>query len=166
LRLRIPVPESVGGKVRIGTVANIQVQATGERFTAKVARLTNSFDRSTRTMQVEVDVPNEKNRLSPGMYADVSLVVENQLDAVTVPLLALNRANEKTTVLIVDAENRVAVRAIRTGIEDPSNVEVLAGLKPGDRVIVGNLSTYQPGQQVDPKPSSLEPVTTRAGGTE
>jgi RND family efflux transporter MFP subunit len=164
LRLRIPVPESVGGKVRVGTLANVQVQATGERFSAKVARLTNSFDRSTRTMQVEVDVPNEKNKLSPGMYADVTLVVENRPDALTVPVMALNRANDKTTVLAVDQENRVAIREIHTGLEDPNSVEVLAGLSPGDRVIVGNLGTYRPGQPIDPKPSNMEPAATKVGG--
>lgn len=164
LRLRIPVPESVGGKVRVGTLANVQVQATGERFTAKVARLTNSFDRATRTMQVEVDVPNEKNKLSPGMYADVTLVVENRPDALTVPVMALNRANDRITVLALDQENRIGVREIRTGIEDPNSVEVLAGLRPGDRVIVGNLGTYQPGQLIDPKPSNMEAATTKVGG--
>jgi len=152
--------------VRVVTVANVQVQATGERFSAKVARLTNSFDRSTRTMQVEVDVPNEKNKLSPGMYADVTLIVENRPDALTVPVMALNRANDKTTVLALDSENRVTLREIRTGIEDPNSVEVLAGLSSGDRVIVGNLGTYQTGQVVDPKPSSMEPATTKAGGAQ
>lgn len=166
LRLRIPAPESVAGKVRVGTVANIQVQATGERFSAKVARLTNSFDRSTRTMQVEVDVPNEKNKLAPGMYADVTLVVENRPDALTVPVMALNRANDKTTVLALDQENRIALREIRTGIEDPNSVEVLAGLSPGDRVIVGNLGTFQPGQVIDPKPSTMEAGTTKVGGAQ
>jgi hypothetical protein len=78
--------------------------------------------------------------------------------------MALNHANDRITVLALDQENRIGVREIRTGIEDPNSVEVLAGLRPGDRVIVGNLGTYQPGQLIDPKPSNMEAATTKVGG--
>ena len=73
LRLRIPVPESLAGSVRDGDPADIRVKATDEHFSGKVIRSTDSLDRSTRTMQVEVDVPNQNYKLTPGMYADVSL---------------------------------------------------------------------------------------------
>ena len=56
----------------IGQLRRCDVQATGEHFTGKVTRFTDSLDRSTRTMQVEIDVPNDKYKLQPGMYADVS----------------------------------------------------------------------------------------------
>ena len=73
LRLRIPVPESLTSKVRIGDSADVRVQATGEHFTGKVTRFTDSLDSSTRTMQVEIDVPNPHYHLQPGMYAEVHL---------------------------------------------------------------------------------------------
>jgi len=166
LRLRIPMPESLAEGVHIGsTVGNIRVQATGERFTAKVARCTSSFDRSTRTMQVEFDIPNPNYKLSPGMYADVVLEIQKRADAVTVPVQAVSyNNNNKKTVLVVDEQNRVQVRQIQTGIEDPNRVEVMAGLSPGERVIVGNLAAYQPGQQVDPKPSKMADVRVDEGG--
>src|SRR5580704_5360543 len=62
LRLRIPVPESLAAKVRIGDSADVHVQATGEHFTGKVTRFTDALDPSTRTMQVEIDVPNPNFR--------------------------------------------------------------------------------------------------------
>lgn len=166
LRLRIPVPESLADGVHIGTLADIRVQATGDHFTGKVARFTNSFDRSTRTMQVEVDVPNTDYKLSPGMYADVVLQIQKRADAITVPVQAISYNNGKPTVLLVDANNRVQPREIRTGIEDPHRVEVVAGLEPGDRVIVGNLGAYQPGQRVNPKPSKMADAKVDEGGTE
>ena len=155
LRLRIPVPESLASNVRDGEPVDIRVKATNQHLSGKVIRSTDALDRSTRTMQVEVDVPNADYKLTPGMYADVSLRVQNDPDALTLPLQAINRTAEKTTVLMVNSQNHVEEREIRTGIEGPDRIQVLSGLLEGDRVIVGNLGAYRPGQHVDPRPSTM-----------
>lgn len=155
LRLRIPVPESLAASVRDGEPADIRVKATGERFSGKVIRSTDSLDRSTRTMQVEVDVPNKDYKLTPGMYSDVSLRIQNDPNALTLPIQAINRGSDKTTVLLVNSQNHVEQREIQTGIEGSNRIQVLAGLKEGDRVIVGNLGEYRPGQHVDPQLSTM-----------
>ena len=155
LRLRIPVPESLAASVHDGELADIRVKATDEHFSGKVIRSTDSLDRSTRTMQVEVDVPNSDYKLTPGMYADVSLRVQNDPNALTIPVQAITRDADKASVLLVNAQNHVEQREIRTGIEASDSVQVLSGLNEGDRVIVGNLRKYHPGQHVDPKPSAI-----------
>ena len=161
LRLRIPVPESLAGKVRLGDPVDVHVQATGERFTGKVARFTDSLDMSTRTMQVEIDVPNPTYHLQPGMYADVVLAAGGRANVLAVPINAIQRGQNATTVLLVDAQNRVQKREVHTGVEDANKVEILSGLSEGDRVIIGNLGSYQEGQLVQPKDSA--PMTA---GTE
>ena len=156
LRLRIPVPESIAAKVKIGDSADVHVQATGEHFTGKVTRFTDSLDPSTRTMQVEIDVPNPNYHLQPGMYADVTLSANSRPNALTVPIEAIQRSdNGKTTVLVVDAQNRVQSREVQVGLESSNNVEILAGLTEGESVIVGNPGRYQPGEVVSPKPGAL-----------
>ncbi len=155
LRLRIPVPESLAGSVRDGDPAEISVQATGQHLSGKVIRSTDSLDRSTRSMQVEIDVPNPNYKLSPGMYADVTLRVRNDENALTLPIQAINRASNRITVFLVDSGNRVEERQIRTGIEGANRMQIVSGLKEGDQVIVGNLSQYHSGQIVDPKPSTM-----------
>jgi RND family efflux transporter MFP subunit len=155
LRLRIPVPESLAASVRDGEPADIRVKATNQHLSGKVIRSTDSLDRSTRTMQVEVDVPNKDYKLTPGMYADVSLRVENAPNALTLPLQAISRSGEKTTVLLVNAQNHVEEREVQTGIEGSDRIQVLSGLNEGDRVIVGNLGAYRNGQHVDPKLSAM-----------
>lgn len=162
LRLRIPVPESLASSVHDGEPADIRVKATNEHFTGQVKRSTDALDRSTRTMQVEVDVPNQNFKLSPGMYAEVSLRVQNDPSALTIPLQAIDRGAEKTTALLVNSQNHVEEREIRTGIEGSDRIQVLAGLKEGDRVIVGNLGQYRAGQLVDPKPSKMADATYTA----
>src|SRR3984957_15696251 len=149
LRLRIPVPESLAASVHDGEPADIRVKATNEHFSGTITRSTDALDRSTRTMQVEVDVPNADYKLTPGMYADVSLRVQNAPDALTLPLQAINRTADKTTVFLVNSQNDVEEREIRTGIEGSDRIQVLSGLNAGDRVIVGNLGAYRTGGPVD-----------------
>jgi RND family efflux transporter MFP subunit len=155
LRLRIPVPESLAASVKDGEPADIRVKATDEHFSGKVIRSTGSLDTSTRSMQVEVDVPNAGYKLTPGMYADVMLRVQNDPNALTLPLQAIIRGDNKTSVLLVDSQNHVEGREIRTGIEGPDRIQILSGLNEGDRVVVGNLGSYRPGQHVDPKMSTM-----------
>jgi RND family efflux transporter MFP subunit len=165
LRLRIPVPESIAAGVRIGDTAQVRVQASGEKFPGTVARFTGSLDRSTRTMQVEIDVPNKDYRLSPGMFADVTMAVQNRPNALTVPVTAVHRTNAgAATVLVVDSSDHVEQRAVQTGVEDPSRVEILGGVNEGDRVIVGNLDAYQAGELVRPKPSQMASTEWANGG--
>ncbi|HUO59862.1 MAG TPA: efflux RND transporter periplasmic adaptor subunit [Candidatus Acidoferrales bacterium] len=168
LRLRVPVPETVSENIHVGDTAEVRVQATGEKFAGTIARFTNSLDRSTRTMQVEIDVPNKDYKLFPGMYADVTFAVRQHGKPLTVPVTALNRSdNGQPSVLVVDSSNRVERRTIQTGAEDPNKIEVISGLNEGERVIVGNLSAYQAGQVVEPKPSRVASAGWgEAGGTQ
>ena len=63
----------------------------------------------------------------------------------TVPIQAIQRGENKTTVLVLDAQNRVQPRDVQVGVESSNNVEILGGLTEGERVIVGNLGSYQAG---------------------
>jgi len=93
LRLRLPVPETLAPFVRVGDSASIHVQALGETFPGKITRNTASLDPSTRTMQVEIDVANGDGKLSPGMYADVSLNIERTGDALVVPVQSVDQSS-------------------------------------------------------------------------
>jgi RND family efflux transporter MFP subunit len=163
LRLRIPVPESLAAKVRIGDSADVHVQAAGEHFTGKVARFTDALDTSTRTMQVEIDVPNPDYHLQPGMYADVKLSANSRADVLAVPIEAIQRSDTKTSVLVVDAQNRIQSREVQVGVQSSNKVEILGGLTEGERVVVGNQGSYQPGELVRPKSAVLTMAPETSG---
>ncbi len=103
LRLRLPVPESLAAFVRVGDPASIRVQAIGKTITGTITRNTGSLDPSTRTMQVEIDVPNAKGELTPGMYGDVTLNIRRTGDALVVPIQAVDRTGAQPFVMMVDA---------------------------------------------------------------
>ncbi len=163
LRLRIPVPESLAGKIRIGDSADVHVQATGEHFTGKVERFTDALDPSTRTMQVEIDVPNPNYHLQAGMYADVRLSANSRENALTIPIEAVRHEGDKTTVLALDSNDRVQSRDVQVGVQSSNRVEILSGLSEGEQVLVGNLGSYQVGAKVRPKQAAFAVASTNNG---
>lgn len=156
LRLRIPAPESVAAKVRIGDSVDVEVEATGEHFKGTVTRFTDALDPTTRTEQVEIDVPNPDYHLQPGMYANVTLMTNSKSNVLTVPVEAIQRAGDKTYVLALNNQNQVDRREVKTGVQGSNKVEVVAGLTQGERVIVGNLGSYQPGETVQPRATTFD----------
>ena len=163
LRLRLPVPESLAAFVKVGDLATIRVGATGRTFMGKVTRNTGALDSSTRSMQVEIDVPNGDGKLDPGMYADVTLNIQRAGDALVVPVQAVDRSGSQTFVLLVDSSNHVQKRAVQIGVATSNRVEILGGINQGDLVIVANLASFQQGELVNPKRTSMGMSTSSNG---
>jgi len=87
----------------------------------------------------------------PGMFCEAYFVHNKKPNVLVIPMEAVSRTGDETTVLVVDAQNAVATRTVKLGQEESNLVEVLTGLTEGERVIVGNLSEFTPGQRVTPK---------------
>lgn len=151
LRLRLPVPESLAPFVHTGDTAQIRIQAINQTLTGAITRDTGALDPSTRTMQVEIDVPNTAHKLQPGMYAQVSLNIQRSGDALTVPIQAVDRTGPQPFVMLVDSTSHIQKRTVQTGIATANRVEILSGLQSGDRIVSTNITAYQPGEPVQPK---------------
>jgi len=151
LRLILPVPESEVPLIKIGKSVQVNVPTLHRTFAGKIARFSNELQLSTRTMDTEVDVPNPELVIIPGMYAEVSLAVEQSPHALTIPLAAIGGSDEKRTVFLVNQSGRIEERPIEVGIETSELAEIKSGLAAGDLVVVGSKSQLKPGQQVVPK---------------
>jgi RND family efflux transporter MFP subunit len=162
LRLVIPVPESAVSKIRLGSTVEVSVSALGRKFPGKVARFANQLDMATRTMHTEVDVPNPTGEMVPGMYASASLVLNDERNALAIPVQALTRTDDHVSVLLINKQNKLEERSVQIGIETPDQVEILSGLNEGDLVVIGNHSQLQSGMVVQPKIISSAQTT---GGT-
>lgn len=150
LRLTFPVPESSVPLVKAGAAVRVIVGSLNASFDATVSRFSGKVDRATRTMWTEVDVENADGRFTPGMIAEVALVVRESKRAIAVPVQAI-AAGEKPTVMLVGPGDVVEQRAVKLGLQTPEKTEVLAGLQPGDLVLVGARTGIQPGQKVQAK---------------
>jgi len=150
LRLRMPVPEADVPYIHQGGQVLVKVNSTGRTFTGTVVRFTRSLDPNTRTMLTEVDVPNPNLALSPGMYAETVIQLEQKNDALTLPTQAIVRNGDQAFVLVVDGANHVQKRNVTLGIETANQIEVTGGLKEGEQVIASGQTNYQPGDTVSP----------------
>jgi RND family efflux transporter MFP subunit len=150
LRLRMPVPENDVPYIQQGGEVAIKVNATGRVFTGKIVRFARALDTTTRTMLTEVDVPNADLTLSPGMYAETTIQLQQKNDALTLPAQAVVQNGEQSYVLALDATNHVEKRNVTLGIQTANRVEIASGLREGDRVIASGQANYQPGDVVAP----------------
>jgi RND family efflux transporter MFP subunit len=151
LRLDFPVTVDYVKDINVGDSVEVRVDSLeGKKFSGKISRCSGSVDSTTRTMMTEIEVPNPDLTLLPGMYATVVLKVEKRSDAVTVPTEAVT-GDKAPMVYMVNAEHKIEPRPVKLGLETPHQYEVLDGLKEGDLVVVGNGSSFQPGEKVEPK---------------
>jgi len=151
LRLTIPVPESAVSFIHIGSPATIRIPELKREISGKVTRFAAAVNSETRTMDTEIDVPNPKFELVPGMYANVSLVLEQQPDALTVPVEGVVREGDSATALVVNPAGEIEQRQVKLGLESASRFQVLSGLRENELVIVGGRSQLHPGEKVQTK---------------
>lgn len=163
LRLVVPVPESAVPQIHLGAVVKVRVGALNRAFEGFVARFADALDSQTRTMETEIDVDNRSGTLVDGMYAEISLVLNEKEGALTVPIQAVQREESGASVLMVDREGRVQERPVKLGAEGNDQVEILSGLAEGDQVVIGSRSELRPGEKVQPKPVEDKKGNPEAG---
>jgi len=136
LRLQAAVVEKDLRFVGVGDPAVVEVDAyPGDKFNGRVARVSPVLDPATRTATMEVEIPNTGNRLRPGMYARVQLIIEEHKGVVVVPKLAVVDFEGKRGVWQPGDDNKARFLPVTLGIEDGERVEIADGLKAGDRYV-------------------------------
>jgi multidrug efflux system membrane fusion protein len=152
LRVFVSVPQANAASIRRGMPADIELrEMDGQKFSGKVVRTADVIDPGTRTLLTEIDVPNPKNHLMPGAYAQVHFAVPVQTVRLSVPVNALLFRGEGPRVGVVGSDGKVHLKAISIGRDFGTKVEVLNGLDPNDRIIVNPADSLAEGQQVSVK---------------
>lgn len=160
LRLVIPLPERAVSDVHLGQSVAVQVADHNQTFQGKIVRFSGQIDTQTRTMHTEVDVPNPKYQLVPGMYATVQIPLHTVKGVLTVPTQAVQTSGGgHGSVLVVNSGSRIERRDVTLGLQTATDAEIISGLKENEMVIFGEQSQYKPGELVAPKavaPSEME----------
>lgn len=146
LRLQVNVPQTFVREIKTGQRANVTVREFPQReFTGQVARIAGALDPSSRTMLVEVRLPNPNALLVPGMYAEVKLAPAGANRALHVPATTLLIDAEGTRVAVVNADRKIHFQKVELGQDFGTEVEVRNGLRgneelvenPGDELVEG-----------------------------
>ena len=125
---------------------------TGETYAhpGEIAFVDNQVDPRTGTVAIYADFPNPEQMLLPGQFIAAVIHRAEEERQPLVPASAIQRTKDGEQVFVVGTDNRVAVRAVKTGAQVGTNYAVLSGLQVGDIVIVSGEQKVKPGMVVKP----------------
>jgi RND family efflux transporter MFP subunit len=149
LRVQLTVPEQFVSEVGVGQPVTLTVDAyAGRTFEGKVQYVSPALRADQRALTVEAVVPNEKAELKPGMFATASIQQANKTTGVLVPASAIQTIGGTSRVYVVNSD-RVEERVVTTGQKLDPLVEIVNGLKSGERVATTNVSKLIDGMKVN-----------------
>jgi membrane fusion protein, multidrug efflux system len=149
LRLVIPIPEAEVGEMKQGQSIAFTVPAyPGETFRAPVARIAHDVDLSTRTMHVELDVQNARDKLAPGSFVTVTWPVRRASATMFVPATAVT-ADQQHTFVIRVRDGKAEWVNVQTGQTVNGELEVFGDLHSGDQVVRIATDAIRNGQSVN-----------------
>jgi RND family efflux transporter MFP subunit len=157
VRVYASVPQEVAAFAKAGTPVVVTLRESPENeIHGTITRTTWSLDPATRTLLIEIDLPNEHQLFQPGMFANAKLILEKHPNALTLPTSALIPAQgtEPPRVLIV--ENKVVHRVpIKVGLDDGVRLEVVEGLTGNEDVVVVGKGGLSDGTRVKASPYNV-----------
>jgi len=151
LRTYINVPQADTSSIHPGQAAHLTVSNfPGREFTGAVARTANALDPNSRTLLVEVHVPNAGGVLMPGMYAQVDLNSTRANPPLLIPSEALIVRADGNHVALVRPDHTVHFQDIRIGRDYGDHLEVTGGLEEGDVIIPNPGDVAREGVRIEP----------------
>jgi RND family efflux transporter MFP subunit len=159
IRVWVYVPQDAAFGVAPGVDAIVRVPELPDReFPGKVTRIADALQSGTRTLLTEIDIPNPDGALPPGIYCSVELKVPRKTPSFTIPAEALlfNRNGLQAAVV---KDGKAEIRTVRVARDLGTRVEVDAGLRAGERVILNPPVTLVNGSKVQPRPLDTGPTT-------
>jgi RND family efflux transporter MFP subunit len=151
LRTYVNVPQDNAGSVRAGQTAQLTFSNfPGRRFPGTVKRMASALDPASRTMLVEIEVPNAGGALYPGLYAEVDLSSARANPPLLVPASALIVRSDGAQVAEVGSDGTVHLRKIEVGRDFGDRVEVLGGVSEGATIVKAPGDAAQEGAKIVP----------------
>jgi HlyD family secretion protein len=151
LKVVAEIPEKMAPWVSTGQPADLRVDAYQDRtFTAKVSRISPAVNATTRAFPFEALVPNEQSALKPGTFARVHIESSKVDDVLTLPYATLQYRYGVNRVFVVDG-GKLAMRELKVGERLGDRIEIVSGVKEGERVASTDIETLADGAVVSVK---------------
>lgn len=158
VRVIVYVPQIYASNIEQGREAKLIVREMPQQsFTGKVTRTARALDLTTRTMRIEIEVPNEKGLLLPGAYVQVQLPVRRTNPPLMVPASALLFNAGGAQLAVVNSQDEIELREVEVEADHGTNLGIAKGITEEDRVVVN------PGERLT---DGLSVITVRPGENE
>ncbi|MEM7343506.1 MAG: efflux RND transporter periplasmic adaptor subunit [Chloroflexota bacterium] len=149
VEVSLQVEESRIGQIGQGQSVSLQVGAyPGQEFPAIVTSISPIADPDNHTFTVKIQPIDEEGVLKGGMFADLSVLIEEKQGTTLVPRAAVAQTGGEPTVYVVSGTT-VELRTVTIGLADGENVEILSGLEPGDEVVTAGQPNLADGSKVE-----------------
>jgi multidrug efflux system membrane fusion protein len=148
LKTYVYVPEAYSQRISAGQQVKVTLaELPGQTFTGTVARTSDAIDTTTRSMQIEVDLPNPTGALKPGAYADVELDLPSS-GAAVIPANTLLFRGEGLRVAVVGSDGIVHLRPVTVGEDYGTTLQIIQGVSANDRLVLNPPDSLEDGQHV------------------
>lgn len=147
------VPESYLGSIKKGTEVMVEIAATGTEFKSEIQQVGNFINPNNRTFEIKVAVPNDKELVKPNLIATVKLNDYTSENAVIIPegIIQKNAAGENVVYVLQaesDSMGTAEKRILETGLIYNEHVEILSGLRAGEKLITEGAKNIHDGEKV------------------
>ncbi|AIY39431.1 putative Co/Zn/Cd efflux system membrane fusion protein [Collimonas arenae] len=137
LRVYVYVPQAYAQRIQIGDQVDItQSEMPGQTFHGKVVRTAGAIDAATRTMQMEINLPNQEHKLLAGAYVQVALPLGGASDVLIVPSNVILFRPEGARIAVVGGNGRIKLRPIVIGHDLGNSLEILSGVSLADKLVL------------------------------
>lgn len=160
IKLDFKIPEKKLHEVGVGQIAEVKIDGfPGQVFSATVDAIDSAADAATHSIAIRAIIPNESGELRSGLYANISLIVGEKTDALTIPESAIIRDGDIEYVWVIVKDNQVGLQRVITGTRESAKVEILKGLPEGTLIVTSGQMKLGGGKRVNitnmPKPEDL-----------
>lgn len=152
VRIHVPIPEADAAMINPGDKVNLKFPSFPgqEPITATVTRRTGDLDPSTRTMLIEIELPNPDGRYLPGMFGEASIELSSKTALNMLPARAVRFTTKGDAyVYVVEEDNTVTITDVSTGYDDGNSIEVTSGVTAGQLVVGAHRKRLQNGQAIE-----------------
>ena len=158
MKLDFRAPETYLARLRTGQTLAVRVDAWPDQpFEGAIYAIEPGVDEETRTVLLRARLPNKGNKLRPGLFARVALILEQRENALMVPEQAIVPIGQKTFVYRV-ADGKAAMTPVQLGLRRPGQVEIVQGVSAGDVVVTDGQLKIRDGAAVKALPPEGQPA--------
>ena len=137
LRVYVYVPQTYSQRIKVGDQVSVtQNELPGQVFKGTVARTAGAIDAATRTLQIEVNLPNHDDKLLAGAYVQVALPITGSSNVLTVQSNVLLFRPEGTRIAVVDSGGHVKLHTVTIGHDLGNSLEIVNGIGATDKLVL------------------------------